>query len=332
MPKNILKHREIGLSDIAVLIPTLNEEEAIGLVLDELFNVGIKPEQIIVVDGRSTDRTREIARSKGVQVILQEGEGKADAIKTGIRYIDRAYTLIMDGDYTYPATEIPRLVEKASQGFDEVIGARIRGRENIPLINRLGNWVITKIFNLFFGTSLSDVCSGMYLVKTRILHEAPIESRGFSVEADIAAKVASLTGRIAEVPITYRKRIGRKKLRTIHGLRIIKDIVMLAWRYNPASLIFLLGAVLTIPGIVIDTWVLVQLLLYGVKRHVWATLGTLVLLVGLLSLALSIIAIYLKRFEYRLNHKLAIMHEILEGLEERLNKLTGEAEQQPPSQ
>jgi len=227
----------------------------------------------------------------------------------------------MDGDYTYPATEIPRLVEKASQGFDEVIGARIRGRENIPLINRLGNWIITKVFNLFFSTGLSDVCSGMYLVKTRILHEVPIESKGFSVEVDIAAKVASLTGRITEVPITYRKRISKKKLRAIHGLHIIKDIIMLAWRYNPALLVFLSGAILTIPGITIDTWVLVQLLFYGIKRHVWATLGTLLSLVGLLSLALSIIAIYLKRFEYRLNHKLTIMHEILEDLEERLSTL-----------
>ncbi len=310
--------RRISLGDVNIVIPTLNEEKAIGLVLEELFSIGVKPEQVIVVDGHSTDRTREIASSKGVRVILQEGKGKADAIKTVLRYIDKPYTLVMDGDYTYPAYEIPKLVEKASRGFDEVIGARVNGRENIPLLNRLGNWIITKVFNILFGTNLRDVCSGMYLVNTRILREAPIESRGFSVEVDIAAKVASLTGRITEVPISYRKRIGEKKLRIIHGLYIVKDLVRLAWRYNPASLIFILGAVLTIPGIVIDSWVLLELLLYGIKRHVWATLGTLLTLTGLLSLALSIIAVYLKRFEYRLNQKLAIIHDMLEELESRL--------------
>ncbi len=310
--------RRISLEDINIVIPTLNEEKAIGLVLEELLSIGVKPEQVIVVDGHSTDKTREIASSKGVRVVLQEGSGKADAIKTALKYIDKPYTLVMDGDYTYPAYEIPKLVKKASKGFDEVIGARINGRENIPLLNRFGNRIITKVFNILFGTNLKDVCSGMYLVNTRILREAPIESKGFSVEVDIAAKVASLTGRIAEVPINYRKRIGEKKLRVVHGIYIVKDLVMLAWRYNPASLIFILGAALTIPGVLIDSWVLLELLVHGVKRHVWATLGTLLTLTGLLSLALSIIAVYLKRFEYRLNQKLAIIHDMLKELESRL--------------
>ncbi len=318
------KKREITLKDVEVVIPTLNEEEAIEKVLDEVFSVGIKPEQVMVVDGHSTDRTRDIAREKGVRVLLQEGKGKADAIKTAIKHATRPYMLVMDGDYTYPATEIPKLVGKANENFDEVIGARLYGRENIPLLHRFGNWVITKIFNLFFGTKLRDVLSGMYLVKLSLVRDLPIESRGFSIEVDIAAKVASITGKITEIPIYYRRRIGEKKLRMIHGILIVKDIVKLAWRYNPAFIILILGALLFIPGLAINLWVLVRLLFYGIKHYVWAIIGTLIVSSGVLTLALAVITIYLKRFEYRITHHVLEIRRELNEVLEMLGEKEGE--------
>ena len=317
------KKKEITLKDIEVVIPTLNEEEAIGKVLDEIFSVGIEPEQVIIVDGHSTDRTRDIAKEKGARVLLQEGKGKADAIKTAIKHATRPYMLVMDGDYTYPATEIPRFVEKANESFDEVIGARLYGRENIPLLHRFGNWIITRIFNLFFGTRLRDVLSGMYLVKLSLVRGLPIESKGFSIEVDIAAKVASITGKITEIPIHYRKRIGEKKLKMIHGVLIVKDIVKLAWRYNPAFIILVLGALLFIPGLTINLWVLIRLLFYGIKHYVWAIIGTLILSSGVLTLALAVITIYLKRFEYRITHHVLEIRRELNEVLEMLNEKGG---------
>ncbi len=314
------RKKEVRINDIEVVIPTLNEEEAIGRVLDEIYSVGIKPDQVLIVDGHSTDRTREIAKEKGAKVILQEGKGKADAIKTAIKYITRPYMLVMDGDYTYPATEIPKLVRKANESFDEVIGARLYGRENIPLLHRFGNWIITRIFNLFFGAKLRDVLSGMYLVKLNLVQNLPIESKGFSIEVDIAAKVASITGKIAEVPIHYRERIGKKKLKMIHGALIVKDIIKLAWRYNPAFIILVLGALLFIPGLVINLWVLARLLFYGIKHQIWAIIGTLILSSGVLTLALAVITIYLKRFEYRITHHILEIRRELNDVIERLNE------------
>ncbi len=314
------KKEKVRISDIEVVIPTLNEEEAIGRVLDEVYSVGVKPDQVLIVDGHSTDRTREIAQEKGAKVILQEGKGKADAIKTAIKHITRPYMLVMDGDYTYPATEIPKLVEKANESYDEVIGARLYGRENIPLLHRFGNWIITRIFNLFFGTKLRDVLSGMYLVKLNLVRNLPIESKGFSIEVDIAAKVASITGKITEVPIYYRERIGKKKLRMIHGALIVKDIVKLAWRYNPAFIVLILGALLFVPGLAINLWVLVRLLFYGIKHHIWAIIGTLILSSGVLTLALAVITIYLKRFEYRITHHILEIRRELNDIIERLNE------------
>ncbi|MEM0060900.1 MAG: glycosyltransferase family 2 protein, partial [Fervidicoccaceae archaeon] len=134
------------LSQLTVIIPTLNEKESIGLVLKELFEVGIPKNNIIIVDGRSTDGTDKIAKDLEVRIIYQDGKGKADAVKKGLSLADTKYAIVMDGDYTYPAKYIPYLLETAQRkNCVEVIGARVRGRENIPFINRIGNKIITEM-------------------------------------------------------------------------------------------------------------------------------------------------------------------------------------------
>ena len=288
---------------VTVVIPTLNEEEAIGKVLDELFSEGFS--RVVVVDGGSTDRTREIAASKGARVVMQEGRGKTLAIKTSLKYVDTPFTLIMDGDWTYPARHIRELLREAlEKGYDEVIGARVYGRENIPLVNRFGNWIITKAFNVLFGVSLSDVCSGMYLVRTEVLREVDFVTRSFSIEVEIAALVASTSRRIGEIAISYRERIGRAKLGKRHGLLILVDAVRLAWRYNPAFFIFMASSALMVPALIILAWVAYELLFRGVKHFVWAILGMGALGAGILSLLLAIMALYLKRMEYRILDKI----------------------------
>ncbi len=88
---------------VTVIIPTLNEVEGIGLVLNELIGVGVSRDRVLVVDGGSTDGTVRVAEERGVRVIRQLGRGgKADAIKTALRYVETPYMLVMDGDYTYP--------------------------------------------------------------------------------------------------------------------------------------------------------------------------------------------------------------------------------------
>ncbi|MEM1961506.1 MAG: glycosyltransferase family 2 protein [Sulfolobales archaeon] len=284
----------VSKEEITVLIPTLMEEEAIGLVLSELKSEGYT--NILVVDGHSTDRTVEIAKSMGVEVTYQDGRGKADAIKTGLRYVRTPYVVVMDGDYTYNPKDIEKLLESMDE-YDEVIG--VRDRANIPRVNRFGNLVITWLFNLLFGTKLRDVCSGMYLLRTDVAREVGFESRGFSVEVEIAAHVASTGGRIGEVEISYRKRIGRPKLRKVHGLQIATTAVRLMLKYNPTFFFFLASSLALIPGVVIIGYVAYKLLFYGVKHYVWALLGVTAGGVGLISLLIAIFALYMKRFEYR---------------------------------
>ena len=285
---------------LTVVIPTLNERDGIGKVIDEVISLGIPKERVLVIDGGSTDGTDEIARSKGVKVIQQEGKGKADALKTALRLIETPYALIMDGDYTYPAKHIPDLLREAvRKRLDEVIGARIIGKENIPAVNRFGNRVLNLFFNLLFGARLRDVLSGMYFVRVEALRDSLFEMKGFSIESEIVAHILSTSGLIEEVPITYRGRKGSKKLRVVDGLKIGYDMIGLAWRYNPAFFISFLGSLLLIPGLVMGGWVAYAYFFTGIKHYVKGVISIILTLTGAQFFIMAIIALYLKRIELR---------------------------------
>ena len=210
---------------VTIVIPTLNEQEAIGKVLDELFSKGLK--NILVVDGYSSDGTLDTAKKYPIPVILQQGKGKAGALKTAFKNVKTPYMIVMDGDFTYDPSCIPRFLEHM-QTYDQIIGIRnLYDQKNISVIHKLGNKVITKTFNALMGTNLSDVCSGMYALKTEIAKDLDLSSTGFDVEVEISAQIAS-SGTITEVPINYRQRIGQQKLSTWkHGFKILSTILKL---------------------------------------------------------------------------------------------------------
>jgi dolichol-phosphate mannosyltransferase len=209
----------------------------------------------------------------------------------------------MDGDGTYDPIYIDKML-KAAKYHDEIIGARLNGRENIPLLHRFGNKAITFVFNILFGTKLKDVCSGMYLLKTDVAKEVNYESKGFNIEVELAAHVASTTRKIVEIPINYRPRIGKPKLRTWHGVSIVMEAIKLAWRYNPAFFIFMLGATILIPSLTIAAWVTWEWLINGIKHHIWGIIAITGTGVGIISTLLAIMALFIKRIEYRITEKL----------------------------
>ena len=174
-----LEKRSMVTSDqVTVVIPTLNEREGIGKVLDDLKSEGF--DNVLVVDGYSDDGTVEIAKSRGAVVLEQHGPGKAGALVTAASLVTTPFMVVMDGDDTYKAADVHRLVANAAD-HDEVIGARTIGRDNISLRNRFGNWVISKAFKLLFTKPITDVLSGMYLLRTETMREIQITSTSFDV-------------------------------------------------------------------------------------------------------------------------------------------------------
>jgi dolichol-phosphate hexosyltransferase len=287
---------EFSKSFVTVIIPTMNEAEGIVRVLDELKDHGLG--NIIVVDGHSTDGTPELAEKWGAKVIAQQGSGKVRAIGSALKLVATDLVLVVDGDTTYDISSIDEMM-KEIQDADEVICARTRGSENIPRLNRLGNRVINYLFNVLFGTHLTDVLSGMYLVRTDIVRDAWMESEGFSLEVEIASAVASSTRKLREIEGNYRPRVGKAKLKRRHGLSILGDSIKLTWRYNPALFIFGLGSALLVPALFIGAWVGYNYLVFGQDHFVWAILGTICGSVSLISFSLAVISLYLQRFEFR---------------------------------
>jgi glycosyltransferase involved in cell wall biosynthesis len=219
-------------STISVVIASLNEEEGIGPTLEELRRVLNDP-YLLVVDGNSVDRTLEIAKNSGADVILQEGTGKGHALSQGIKQLgsDVRYVVFTDADFTYPAEYIPKMVEVLDQNASVgmVIGDRFNGNHNFEksLTNPfyLGNRFLALAQHTFNGIRLNDPLSGLRVVRAEVLRGLTLKSKGFDVEAEINFVVEREGYRIVELPINYRTRLGEKKLKLRHGFGILRRIV-----------------------------------------------------------------------------------------------------------
>ena len=297
---NGLSRSFVDKEDITVVVPTLNEALGIGNVIKNLLDEGYY--NILIVDGYSTDETIEVAKQYDVTFIHQHGKGKTGAIKTCIDHITSPYFIVIDGDTTYDPKDIDRFLPHLKY-YNQIIGARKKGRENISRLNRFGNWVINRLFNLLFGTNLTDVCSGLYSLNTRFAKEMILETQGFDVEVEIAAQAAD-SGKITEVPINYLKRVGHQKLNPFRdGLKIISTIFRLARTHNSVIFYSFISAFLIAPAFLILFWVFLETL-NGVWHNGVALIGVMLVLLSTQAFTISTIASQQRRLEQRLTRKI----------------------------
>jgi dolichol-phosphate mannosyltransferase len=289
----------IEKDQVTVVIPVKNEELAISKVIDELIDEGYS--NLLVIDGYSADHTPQIIQNKiGVTFIQQHGKGKTGAIKTAIENVTTPYLVIIDGDCTYQAKDIQRLLTHC-KNYDQVIG--VRDRNNISRTHRLGNWIITKSFNLLMGTHLSDICSGMYLLKTDVAKNLELGSKNFSTEVEIAAQTAA-EHQVTEVPIGYRKRVGKGKLSWRNGFGILSSVFKLARKYNPVLLFSAVSMLSIIPAVGLLGFVFYRQIVFGIWHSGWALMGVMLLLFASQALAVASMVLVLKRTEKRLIQKI----------------------------
>jgi dolichol-phosphate mannosyltransferase len=295
----LLSSRPVRKDDVTIVVPTLNEEGAIGMVLDELLSNGYR--HILVVDGYSKDKTVQVAESKGVNVAKQHGIGKTGAIKTAIDLVPTPYMLVMDGDYTYAAADIEKFLDHA-HNYDQIVG--VRSRENISPLHRIGNGIISKCFNIMFDTSLSDVCSGMYLLRTEAAKELDLHSGGFNADVEIIAQTA-VRGDVTEVPIEYRARVGKPKLSTWkNGTQIIYSVLIWTRVYNPVFIFSVIAALAFVPGLAILIWVGLSWALQGIFYSGWALMAAILLLGAGEALTVGSLSLLIKRSEARITKRL----------------------------
>jgi dolichol-phosphate mannosyltransferase len=225
-----------GIPSMQVIIAALNEEEGIGLTIAE-FRAKLGCPRVLVVDGRSTDRTVEIAKNMGADVVFQDGLGKGDALAKALEHSDLAvdYVVIADADYTYPAEYVPKMIRILEKNPDVgmVCGNRFNSHINPKALHSVfyfGNRLLAFTHNLLNGVSLTDPLTGLRVVRAEILRNWKVKSKGFDVEVELNHQVERKGFGIVEVPIKYRERLGEKKLGVRHGVEILRRI-MLETRY-----------------------------------------------------------------------------------------------------
>lgn len=213
-----------------VIIAALNEEEGIGSTITELYE-RLNP-RILVVDGNSTDRTVEVAKNLGAEIVFQDGQGKGDALAKGIENLGMVdYVVLTDGDHTYPAEYVSEMIRVLDQypSVGMVCGNRFAGKADPKAFRKIfniGNRLIALTHNALNGVQLQDPLTGLRVVRAEILKDWKVKSKGFDIEVELNHYVARKGFDIVEIPIHYRERLGEKKLKVRHGAVILKRIML----------------------------------------------------------------------------------------------------------
>ncbi len=240
--------------EISVVIPCLNEEDAVGAVVDQAWE-GIersgRPGEVIVVDNASTDRSAEVAAEHGATVVREERPGYGSAYLAGLAVARGDYVVMGDADETYPIRDLAPFVERLAAGDDLVMGSRFEGTihgEAMPWLNRhVGNPILTGMLNLLFGVKISDAHCGMRAVRRDALATLDLHSTGMEFASEMVFKAFRRKLRVSEIPIDYYPRVGESKLNRFgDAWRHVKFMLL----YSPSWLYFVPGLILLVLGIV----------------------------------------------------------------------------------
>jgi glycosyltransferase involved in cell wall biosynthesis len=238
---------------ISVILPAYNEEEAIGRVIDDV-NAVMKQQgydfEIIVVDDASTDRTPEIAKSRGI-MLLQHGinKGVGAARKTGIFKCSGEIIVMLDSDGTYPAKSIPDLLKYIPE-YDQVIGSRTSEQGAFRMLRQPVKWAMFKLASFLAKQKIPDLNSGLRALKKDILLKyLYLIPNGFSCVSTMTLSFLCNGHSIKYIPVEYYKRIGRSKFKIFGDTRdFLFTIIRIAMYFNPLRVFLLLSLLLFAAG------------------------------------------------------------------------------------
>jgi len=205
---------------VTAVIPARNEEGAIGKVIEALPRRLVQ--QVIVVDNGSTDLTADVARAAGAVVVEDPRPGYGRACAAGVAAAgDAEVILFLDGDYSDFPEEAPGILAPILDGTaDLVIGSRLRGAREpgaLPLHQLFGNWLVSRLMGLLYGMRITDL-GPFRAIRADLLASLGMREMTYGWPTEMMVKAARGGARIVEVPVSYRKRIGRSKISgTIRG-------------------------------------------------------------------------------------------------------------------
>ena len=228
----ILIHQIEACESAQLIIAALNEAPGIGLTIAEMKDT-LGEISVLIVDGKSSDRTVEIAKNLGAKIIYQDGKGKGDALAKALENVDPnvEYVILTDADYTYPAEYVPDMIKvlKENPHVGMVCGNRLNGEvDKIALhsVFHIGNQLLAWAHKMLNGVPLQDPLTGLRVIRTQVLCGWQIKSKGFDIEIELNQMVERSGFKTVEIPILYRARLGEKKLKVKHGFTILKRILL----------------------------------------------------------------------------------------------------------
>lgn len=223
---------------IAVVIPALDEEDAIGLVVREIPRdlVG----EVLVVDNGSKDRTGEVARAAGARVVHEMTRGYGAACLAGaLAARDADILVFLDGDRSDDPSEMPAILRPILDGdADLVIGARMPARAEEGALTshqRFGNRLVTGMVRLLYGLRLSDF-GPFRAIRADVLRGLGMENKTYGWPVEMIVKAAKKGYRVVNVPVSCRRRIGRSKVAGtlkgsfLAGYHLLFTTLRYAWR------------------------------------------------------------------------------------------------------
>jgi glycosyltransferase involved in cell wall biosynthesis len=217
---------------VNVIIPTLNEERNICDIILRLQQCGVN--NVLIIDGHSSDSTVEYASQLGAKVIIQNGQGKGGALREAFEdsCLDGDVIVIMDADGSMAPEELSLFVDAIKAGADVVKGSRflpLGGSEDLTPLRRVGNKLLTGALNLLFLTDYTDLCYGYFAFRKEAIDKLSpyLTAENFEIETEICIKSKTLGLSIVEVPSFERsRRFGSSNLHTLRdGAKILKLLV-----------------------------------------------------------------------------------------------------------
>jgi glycosyltransferase involved in cell wall biosynthesis len=299
---------------IAVVIPCLNEEATIGLVVRK-FRTVLPAAELYVVNNDSTDATERVAREAGATVLRETRRGKGHAVRKAFREVEADIYILVDGDDTYPAEDAPRLLQPILDGdADIVVATRLDSdmRSEFRWVNRIGNRLLLGALNLVFGVRLTDLLSGYRVMTREYVKQAPVLASGFELETELSILAFERDFRTVEIPVRLRSRPAgsHSKIRVLgDGVRILSAILTLLRDYRPLSFFGSAGLFCAILGLMPGIFVTIEFLERGTVRIPTAVLATGLEVWAITLILAGVILQALNRRFRELDHRLNLVED-----------------------
>ena len=226
--------KDDNVRKVSIVMAVYNERESIEKVLEKIQKVDVGLEkEIVIVDGRSTDGTREILkniRDDRIKVIFEdEKRGKGAALRTGFKSATGDIILIQDADLEIDPFEYPGLLEPILKNESDIVyGSRFsRGRGRTSAVTYFGNRLMTIAANILFNVRLTDIETCYKVFKAECLGGLEFSCNGFDFDAELTAAFLRNKRKILEIPISYNPRNKKdgKKLHWTAGLSSMRALI-----------------------------------------------------------------------------------------------------------